>query len=103
MHARAALASLTGERQEGLPVETAGRSIGAGAGCRSVWRKFTPHMARYFGTGFAAAPVTLKTRMDIMDYADPKSNIRYEMSQCRNRGPRWGKIWGAGKPINKTK
>ena len=43
---------------------------------------FTPHMARHsLGTWLAGAGVSLKTRMDMLDHADPKSTIRYDMSQ----------------------
>jgi integrase len=42
--------------------------------------KFTPHMARHT-LGFLLGGASLKTRMDILDHADPKSSMRYDMSQ----------------------
>lgn len=105
-HARAALASLTGERKgKVFPWENRWqvyRALEPAVAASGV--KFTPHMARHsLGTWLAAAGVSLKTRMDIMDHADPKSNIRYEMSQVPEQRAALGKIRGAGKKINKTK
>jgi integrase len=87
--ARAALASLPlpkGERKRSGPVFpwknrwAVYRALAAAVEASGI--AFTPHMARHsLGTWLAAAGVSLKTRMDIMDHADPKSNVRYEMSQ----------------------
>lgn len=96
--ARAALATLPGEKAEGTvfpwvnrwAVYRALRPIIKASGVR-----FTPHMARHsLGTWLAQAGVSLKTRMDIMDHADPKSNIRYEMSQIPEQRAALGKLRG---------
>jgi integrase len=99
--ARAALASLPGEPREGRvfpwtnrwAVYRALEPIVKAAGV-----KFTPHMARHsLGTWLAAKRVSLKTRMDIMDHADPKSNLRYEMSQIPEQRIALGRISGKRK------
>jgi len=46
--------------------------------------KFTPHMARHT-LGFLLGATSLKTRMDILDHADPKSSMRYDMSQLEEQ------------------
>lgn len=46
--------------------------------------RFTPHMARHT-LGFRLGKVSLKTRMDILDHADPKSSMRYDMSQIEEQ------------------
>ena len=46
--------------------------------------KFTPHMARHT-LGFLLGGQSLKTRMDILDHADPKSSMRYDMSQLEEQ------------------
>lgn len=44
--------------------------------------KFTPHMARHsLGTWLGAKGNSLKTIMDILNHADPKSSIRYQMTE----------------------
>ena len=40
--------------------------------------------------------------MDIMDHADPKSNIRYEMGRAGTEGRVGEEDLGAGEKINKT-
>lgn len=46
--------------------------------------KFTPHMARHT-LGFMLGKVSMKTRMDIMDHKDPRSSMRYDMSQVEEQ------------------
>jgi integrase len=101
--ARAALASLPGDRVEGPVFPWANRwavyralePVEKKAGV-----KFTPHMARHtLGTRLAQAGVSLKTRMDIMDHADPKSNVRYEMSQIPEQRAALGKIRGRKRKV----
>jgi integrase len=46
--------------------------------------KFTPHMARHT-LGFLLGKASMKTRMDILDHADPKSSMRYDMSQLEEQ------------------
>lgn len=104
-NARAALASLPGERTgKVFPWKNrwaAYKALKPAIDKSGV--KFTPHMARHsLGTWLAAAGVSLKTRMDIMDHADPKSNIRYEMSQIPEQRAALGKIQGKKKKANKT-
>lgn len=101
--ARAALAGLPGDKVKGRVFPWANRwavyralePVEKAAGV-----KFTPHMARHtLGTRLANAGVSLKTRMDIMDHADPKSNVRYEMSQIPEQRAALGKIRGRRKKL----
>lgn len=96
--ARAALAALPGEKSSGRVFPYANRwavyrALEPAQKVSGV--KFTPHMARHsLGTWLANAGVSLKTRMDIMGHADPKSNIRYEMSQIPEQRAALGKLRG---------
>lgn len=96
--ARAALAAMPGKKEKGRVFPYANRwavyrAIEPAVKASGV--RFTPHMARHsLGTWLANAGVSLKTRMDIMGHADPKSNIRYEMSQIPEQRAALGKLRG---------
>lgn len=94
--ARAALASLPGEKVSGAVFPWKNRwavYLALDPIEKKAGMKFTPHMARHtLGTRLAAAGVSLKTRMDIMDHQDPKSNVRYEMSQIPEQRAALGKL-----------
>jgi integrase len=64
--------------------------------------KFTPHMARHT-LGFLLGSASLKTRMDIMDHADPKSSMRYDMSQLEEQRAALRIVGEAQKPSKKSK
>lgn len=63
--------------------------------------KFTPHMARHT-LGFLLGGASLKTRMDILDHADPKSSMRYDMSQIEEQRAALKVVGNDSSPTKKT-
>lgn len=83
--ARAALAALQGDHRAGRVFTYPNRWAVYRALKPAIAKsgvKFTPHMARHSaGTWLGAQGVSLKTIMDILDHADPKSSMRYQMTE----------------------
>jgi integrase len=63
--------------------------------------KFTPHMARHsVGTWLGSNGVSLKTIMDILDHQDPKSSMRYQMTELPEQRAAFAAV---GKFVGKAK
>ena len=63
--------------------------------------KFTPHMARHT-LGFRLGKASLKTRMDILGHVDPKSSMRYDMSQIEEQRAALQNVGGESIPTKKA-
>jgi len=63
---------------------------------------FTPHMARHsLGTWLQMGGASLKTTMDIMNHSDPKSSMRYQMSELPEQREAFKSIGELGKGTKK--
>jgi integrase len=74
--------------------------------CRALGIAFTPHMARHsVGKWLNEEGASLRTIMDTLDHADPKSSVRYQSTDIeviRATGRRLGKLVSAGNAKGET-